>query len=389
MSTESTDEADESLDESAECYTVDRIGEQNTIPYFGVRARDGYLIGGGTLAAMAVAAIAGLSLGIFVVGGLAFTLGLYLFYVTPAHTPISTWLANIWHYIKQPDMTYSAAADAAAADRNSGGLANKLPAFRPDERTEELTGIRRAWVGDAAVLRKDGRLEGAIEIDAGNMDFAPWTEWRDLQATAQEYANKHIHSELKIHVTTSEFALDELTTRLEQRLDDNDVQSRSTLEALLKEYRQRRPQQMQHEGLQQHRIFLFVSVSPRETQESRAGESTPAEKTAQLPVIGRLFNSVSGAGFRGTESMSDLERHNEMVETVDQRLETIRNELVHGEPKWGAERVSTIELFQLEAKYWNGRRVDESAVDEALRKPAAATGREQVAADGGRTEGDS
>lgn len=380
-------DAEASLEESAECYTVDRIGEKNTVPYFGVRAGDAWLIGGATLAAVAVAAIAGLSLGILVVGVVTLTIGLYLFYVTPPHTPISTWLANIWRYVKRPAVTYSAAADAASSDRNSGGWWNKTPGFQPDERTEDLTGIRRAWVGDAAVLRRDGRLEGAIEVDAGNMDFAPPSAWRDLQETAQEYANKHVESEFKLHVTTREFALDELTGRLTERLADDDIESRPTLEALLKEYRERRPRQMREEGLQQHRIFLFLSVSPRETQESHTGESTPVEKTARLPVIGRLIDGVSGGGFRRRRSMSDLEQHTEMVEMLDRRLETIRNDLVRGEPKWTAERVSTIELFQLEAKHWNGRRVDETAVDEALRKPAAATGRRDAAATDGGTEG--
>jgi len=378
-----TDDSSESLDELAERYTVDRIGEQSTIPYFGVRSSDVWVIAGTTFTATVFASIGGLGWGSLVVGFLTLTLGLYLFYVTPPHTPISSWVANMWRYVKRPGVTYSAAADSDSEERNEGGAANKTP-FTPDERTEDLTGIRRAWVGDAAVLRRDARLEGAIEINAGNMDFAPAPKWRDLKEIGQEFVNKHTHSELKLHITTQEFGLESLTDRLEQRLEDPEIQSRSTLAALLEEYRERRPRQMADEGLQQHRIFLMVTVNPREIEDSHTGESTPAEKTAQIPLIGRLLGRVPGTEAGQSQTLSDLEQHNQMVEKLDKRLETIREELVRGEPKWSATRVSTIELFQLEAGFWNGRQVDENAIDKTLREPAAATGRKQAATDGGR-----
>lgn len=380
-----SDDTSESLDELAERYTVDRIGEQNTIPYFGVRSSDVWLIAGATFTAAVFAAVGGLGWGSLVVAFLTLILGLYLFYVTPVHTPISSWLANMWRYMKRPGVTYSAAADSGSGKRNEGGVANKTP-FKPDERTEDLTGIRRAWVGDAAVLRRDGRLEGAIEIDAGNMDFAPAPEWRDLKELGQEFVNKHTHSELKLHISTQEFGLESLTGRLEQRLEDPEIQSRPTLAALLKEYRERRPRQMADEGLQQHRIFLMLTVNPREIEDSHTGESTPAEKTARLPLIGRLLGRVPGTEVGRSRTLSDLEQHNQMVEKLDKRLETIREELVRGEPKWSASRVSTIELFQLEAQFWNGHQVDDSAIDKTLREPAAATGREQAATDGGREQ---
>jgi len=372
--------ADESLEDVAPRYTVDRIGEENTVPYFGVRAADAWLIGGAVLVVLTIATLGGLTLGAIALAFVALTIGAYLFYVTPAHTPISTWLSNMWRYVKRPSATYSAPKEAGSADRNEGGLANKTP-FRPDERTEELTGIRRAWVGDGAVLRRDGRLEGAIEVNPGNMDFAPWTEWRDLQATCQEYVNKHAHSELKVNVTTQEFELDELVDRLESRLDDPMIDARPTLAALLHEYRQRRPQQMREQGLQQHRIFIFVTVSPREIEESHVAESTPAEKTARLPVIGSLLSRLPGMDVSVARQLSDLEEHNEMVDLLDKRLETIRDDLVAGQPKWAAERVSTIELFQLERRFWTGTRATEAALDRTLRQPAAAAGRRTPTSD--------
>jgi len=365
---------DESLDELAERYSVDRIGEENRVPYFGIRSSDVWFIGGTAVAALTVALLAGLTLGALVAAGVMLGVGVYLLYVTPDHTKIAAWVKNMWRYLKRPSVTHSAPAGAPADERNAGGLLNRTP-FQPDERTEELTGIRRAWVGDGAVLRRDGRLEGALEIAPGNMDFAPWTEWRDIQQTCQEYANKHTHSELKLHITTQEFGLDSLTDRLEQQLEDPMIQSRPTLAALLHEYRQRRPRQMREQGLQQHRIFLFVTVSAKEIEETHVAESTPAEKTAKIPVLGRLVEALPGSDVSSTRGLSPLEEHNEMVELLDKRLDDIRDDIVSREPKWDAQRVSTIELFQLARQFWTGSRASEAAIDRTLRQPAAATGR--------------
>jgi len=367
-------DGDESLDELAERYSVDRIGEENRVPYFGIRSSDVWFIGGTAVAALTVALLAGLTLGALVAAGVMLGVGVYLLYVTPDHTKIAAWVKNMWRYIKRPSVTYSAPADAPSEKRNAGGLLNRTP-FQPDERTEELTGIRRAWVGDGAILRRDGRLEGALEFSPGNMDFAPWTEWRDIQQTCQEYANKHTHSELKLHITTQEFGLDSLTDRLEQQLEDPMIQSRPTLAALLHEYRQRRPRQMREQGLQQHRIFLFVTVSAKEIEETHVSESTPAEKTAKIPILGRLVEVLPGSDVSSTRGLSPLEEHNEMIELLDKRLGDIRDDVVSREPKWDAQRVSTIELFQLARQFWTGRRASKTAIERTLRQPAAATGR--------------
>jgi len=82
-------------------------------------------------------------------------------------------------------------------ERNEGGLANYTP-FKPDERTQDLTNIKRAWPGAGAIQRTDGTMEAFIEIDPGNMDFAMSDDWAQLQNAGEDFANKGTRLEAQI-----------------------------------------------------------------------------------------------------------------------------------------------------------------------------------------------
>jgi len=133
---------------------------------------------------------------------------------------------DVYRYLKRPQVTFSAPADADTStnesERNEGGLANYTP-FQPDERTQDLTNIKRAWPGAGAIQREDGAMEAFIEIDPANMDFAMSDDWAQLQDAGEEFANKELDSKLKLHATTRSFPVEQITETIEDRLTDEDV----------------------------------------------------------------------------------------------------------------------------------------------------------------------
>jgi len=145
-------------------------------------------------------------------------------------------------------------------ERNEGGLANYTP-FKPDERTQDLTNVKRAWPGAGAIQRADGTMEAFIEIDPGNMDFAMSDDWAQLQEAGEEFANKELDSKLKLHATTRSFPVEQITETIEERLNDEDVKQNPIFRELLEEYRETRPKEMRDRGIQQVRYYIGVEVT--------------------------------------------------------------------------------------------------------------------------------
>jgi len=168
---------------------------------------------------------------------------------------------------------------------NEGGLANYTP-FKPDERTQDLTNIKRAWPGAGAIQRTDGTMEAFIEIDPGNMDFAMSNDWAQLQNAGEDFANKELDSKLKFHATTRSFPVEQITETIEERLTDEDVTEKPIFRELLEEYRETRPREMRDRGIQQMRYYLGVEVTPLEVYDRFRDEGTPTEKLTKFPVIG-------------------------------------------------------------------------------------------------------
>jgi len=154
---------------------MDQFGEESRIPYLNIEEGDVGLLIAFPIIGLFIAGLTGIeSLALpFVAGGLGF--GVAVIYVSPTHLNAWTWTKDVYRYLKRPQVTFSAPAEADTStnesERNEGGLANYTP-FKPDERTQDLTNIKRAWPGAGAIQREDGAMEAFIEIDPANMDFA-------------------------------------------------------------------------------------------------------------------------------------------------------------------------------------------------------------------------
>ncbi|GGN24759.1 hypothetical protein [Halarchaeum nitratireducens] len=346
---------------------MNQFGEESRIPYFNIEEGDVGVLIAFPIMGLLLAALTGIqSLALpFVAGGLG--LGVAIIYVSPSHLNAWTWATDVSQYLKRPRITFSAPDDPAAGTnesvRNEGGLANYTP-FQPDERTQDLTNVERAWPGAGAIQRSDGAMEAFVEVTPDNMDFAMSDDWAQLQEAGAEFANKELDSKLKFHVTTRSFPVERIVENIEERLTHEDVTENPIFRELLEEYQETRPREMRERGIQQLRFYIGVEVAPIEVYDRFQDEATPAEKLTQFPVIGFLFNPF----VTRRENFQAAEQRARMFETLDDRIAAVRSEFVQQASGWSARRLSTVELFTLTMDFWNGHEHDYDDPDSIVRQ---------------------
>ena len=341
---------------------MDELSEQSRIPVLNIDEGDVYVLLGFPIAGLLIGGLLGLDGVIlpFVFAGAI--LGGAIVYAAPNHLPASTWLADVYrYYLTRPRFTYSSPANAESTENTtSGGLVQYTP-FKPDERTQDLTNIRRAWPGAGAIERDDGRMEAYLELDPGNMDFAMSGDWAQIQTLGEEFANKELDFTLTFHATTRSFPVTQLIDRIDGRLTDPDVKQNPIFKALLTEYRDQRPRTLA--DTQEIRYFIGVEVDPFEVYDRYQDEHSPAEKLTSLPVIGFLFNPF----VTRRNDMTDAEIRAAMFEKLDTRCHGLQTEFIQKAAGWSARRLSTVELFGLSVEFWNGEEHEYDVPDDAVR----------------------
>jgi len=346
---------------------MDQFGEENRIPYLNIEEGDVGVLIAFPIVGLFIAGLTSVeSLALpFVTGGFGF--GVAIIFVSPDHVNAWTWAKDVYRYAKRPQITFNAPDDPDSetneTEPNEGGLANYTP-FRPDERTQDLTNIERAWPGAGAIQRDDGTMEAFLELTPGNMDFAMSDDWAQLQEAGEEFANKELASKLKLYATTRSFPVEQITENIEDRLNDEDVKANPIFRELLEEYRETRPKEMHDRGIQQVRYYVGVEVSPLEVYDRFRDEGTPAEKLTQFPVIGFLFNPF----VTRREDLTDVERRAEMFEKLDSRVNDVRAEFIQQASGWSARRLSAVELFVLNMDFWNGHEHDYDEAERVVRE---------------------
>lgn len=359
-------------DNGAHRRIMNAIGEERRLPVFNVREGDLYVLVGFPIAGLLLGGATGVDVVTLPLVLCGVVLGAAIVFATPSHLTATTWLATGYRYVcKRPRVTYNvpsnASADASDRARTAcdGGLVDYTP-FTPDERTQDLTNIERAWPGAGAVQRTDGALEGFIELDPGNMDFAMSGDWATLQSVGESFANNELDFRLTVHTTTRPFPVERLVGQIDDRLADDDLSDRPTFRALLEEYRESRPADI--DGTQQVHYYLGVEVAPYDVYERHGEERTPAEKLTTLPVIGLLFTPF----VTRRERLTEAELRGRMLDTLDERLRTVETELVSTASGWSARRLGTVELFALAIEFWNGTTGDDDTAASTIRERPAA-----------------
>lgn len=345
---------------------MDAIGEQTRVPLLNIEEGDLYILIGLPITGLLIGGVADLNALILPLTACGFLLGVAIVFAAPSHLPATTWLADTYrYYVHRPRWTYAAPGDpqglaAAATKRTEGGLAAYHP-FSVDERTQDLTNVERAWPGAGAIERTDGALVGMLELDPANMDFAMSGDWAHLQAVGEEFANNDLDFPLTVHATTRRFPVDRLLTAITERCDDEDVTHAPVFRALLEEYRETRPKEI--EGTQQLRYFFGVTVYPSVVHRRYEAEPSPIERLSTIPGFGLLLRPFVTRRSQVTEA----ELRKKLFEELDRRCRTVETALVSKASGWSARRVSTTELFVLSMEFWNGEEHDYDPSESVVR----------------------
>jgi hypothetical protein len=358
---------DSATDELSKRRIMDRIGTEDLIPVLKVSYSEGAML----LSCVLAPFVVGEALGIGTVVQItlsAFGLGLAVTLVraTPPHMESKDWLAAMGSYLCYPDQVYSASESAPREQKNEGGIGRRI-GFVSDDRTEDYTEIEEGWLGSKAVLRDDGVIEGWIEVDPGNMDFAMPGDWAEMQALGHQLANTAVvdWSQLKFHATTTEFDISVVIDRLEDRETDDDIERNPVLQELLREYRTERPERFRERGTQQLSFFFGVTVHEGEVG-STTGAKTSLERMAETPLIGYLFRPFVTT----SEQLSETEQHTKMLHTLDSRLTTIMK-LTQAQEDYAARRLSTAEILALQGMYYNGIETSYADFEQLVRTTPA------------------
>jgi hypothetical protein len=345
---------------------MNRLGEENRIPVLNVAEGDIGVLFGFPIAGLFLASALGLGVLLVPLALLGLVAGTAVVYAAPTHLTAWQWLQNLGRfYLRRPRVTHSHPEDSEHAPTD-GGLVQYTP-FTPDERTQDVTHVERAWPGTGAIQRADGTMEAFIELTPANMDFAMSGDWQAVQEAGAEFANTELGFPLTFHATTRPFPVEQLVEQLDDRLNDPDVRENPAFRELLEEYRERRPAEL--DDTQQVQYYIGVEVDRLEVYNRYEQERTPGEKLAEIPVVGLLFRPFVAR----QHDLDDAEVQAAMFEKLDERVRTVRSEFVENVSGWSATRLSTLELFLLNMAFWNGEDLDsETAADVIRDEPAVA-----------------
>jgi hypothetical protein len=354
---------------------MNRLGEDSRIPVVNIREGDVGVLLGFPLAGLLVGSL--LNVEFIAIGllGAGLMAGTALVYAAPPQLTAWDWLTDVLKYIVlRPRVTLNYRTDADQAS-TEGRLVEYSP-FRVDESTQDLTNVKRAWPGANAVERTDGTMGAFIELRPSNMDFAMSDDWAAVQRAGAEFANNELDFPLTMYATTRSFPVERLVQQLDERLEDEDVKQNPVFDNLIKEYRDRRPDNLA--DAQEVHYYLGVEVDRIEVYKRYGAEQTPGEKLTNFPIIGFLFNPF----VTRRERFDEAEVRAAMFEKLDDRIETVRTELVDNVNGWSGRRLSTTELFVLLTEFWNGEELPEENAERLLRSEASLDRQR-------RTEGDS
>ncbi|MFC6888230.1 hypothetical protein [Halorubrum trueperi] len=332
------------------------LAADRTLPIIGVDERDLYVLLSFPIAGLLSGTASGVDPLVFPLVCVGLAVGVAVVYAAPRQLPASTWLRDLVRfYLRRPRITLHDAVANDAASTTAGDTAVPRP-FVVDERTQELTALKRAWPGHGAIERTDGTMEAFIELTPGNMDFAMADDWAARQAVGEAFADQELTFQLTLYTTTDPYPAATLVDQLDERLADPEVQNTESVRALIAAYREQRPAEL--EDTHQIRYFLGVEVAPFEVYERHPEERTPAERLTTLPVVGILFTPF----VTRRDRLTDAELRGAQLDKLRERLRTVETEFVAKTTDCAARRLSTAELLGLATQFWNGTDIDDPPV---------------------------
>lgn len=369
--------------------TIDSLDKPDTVSFFGVQTgfeTQDFAIGFGVPVATFVI-LTVMEVPPVVIFPLVLLLGatsLTLMFAAPTYLNVKEYLSTIRYYIKHKGVVDNTVKATVAEDVDGGMLSE----FKTDETTREMTHIKRFYPEANVLERLDGYYVAALRIEPPNRDFDSGEDFAKVVAEIKENLNKNIDFPFQFHVTTRQFPIEDYINKLEDRLEDKDIQQKPIMKAILEEKVERRPDDLESRGTELPHYYLIAPVAPRSIDLERSGTQSPIEKMAELPIVGIVFEML-------TTIRSDVEDHQREVRLVEKarnRIIRLNAAIVQPNEDFESRVVGAIEWSEVLHTFWTG----DDRTGPHVRQQAAVGSptdipeiSEQLLDNGGEAEGES
>ena len=282
----------------------------------------------------------------YVLAAVGLVVGAVAVYATPDYLTASEWVSTYAHHIRRPKEVAHVRYEFGSARQQRDLPESSF--YELDERTQELTDLKRVHTDRDSVERFDGAFVGAVRVEPANMALATDRRWRDNVAAFADFFNNSVEWPVQMYSTTSEFPVEDYLRRRERRLDDDDVAGNPVFRRLIEEWLDWYPRELEARGTNIREHYVIVPVRREEVTGPDGGDGV-FDALADLPVVGGLFGAVSSG-----DGMTEEETRARALDELDERLRMVKNEGVQNLDGCRAHRVEAAGLTRLLAEFWEG-----------------------------------
>lgn len=299
--------------------------------------------------------------------GVGIVLGIVLLAITPDHLSTKEWLGSIVHHMFRPKRIEHMSLQHGVA-REQRDAIKETKIYQMEERTQEITRLKKIHRNGGAIERDDNVMVGAVKVSPANMALASNRRWQMMVEEWEGYLNNSIEYPLQIYATSKPFPVEQYIYHYQGRINDPDIENRPILQELLSDFLDWYPQYLSWQGTNQREYYIIVPVSEHELIGADSDEKSPMETLAGIPVIGGLFQSQ----IESSDGKSDEEKKTEQLRVLSQRLREVNRQGVRSLSGCDGRRISGVEMAILIREFWSGQDY-EGDPDEVVRSQPIVT----------------
>lgn len=278
--------------------------------------------------------------------------GILVVFVTPNHLEPTEWLGSMGHYFARPTkVPHLSLADGMAREQKD--VIEEAKVYELNERTQEITWVRRVHKDAQAIERIDDAVVGGIKVEPANMALASEEKWERMIDSWQSYLDHTLEYPVQIYATSEPFPVDDYIDHYQSRVNDPDLQERPIMQELLRDFLDWYPEYLQYQGTNQKEYYLIFAVEPHEVVGSELEEEGVVEQLSDIPGLGTIVSAVFG----GDDEEEGVARAKQFAE-LDNRIREARNQGIRPLQNCSSRRLSGFELAVLLKEYWQGRITD-------------------------------
>ena len=256
-------------------------------------------------------------------------IGVVTLLTTPSHyTPREWALLHLRHRFRATEVIHQEQAHdhenrETTEEQDMGFVASAIGAT---QRTQDVTHVEEvlpsSYSDNGGVVRlTNGDVAGAVKVEPTNLSLATAQQWSRVVGELTSIANTIDHP-IKISHTTRDFDVGEYLEPFSQRLNDEDVRSSPVLDALLRDFLEWYPRELELQGTKQSEFYVVVGVSEAEVTSTARSESV-TDQLADTPGFSLIFSSNDEELHESVIRGRQREQLYRRVESIEQQVRKI------------------------------------------------------------------